>query len=63
MLAFAHLKLNHRERVRQTAGQLLELARTPEEADYAHRLLEHLERNPAHVGDVQSEPQDSPEPE
>lgn len=63
MLAYAHLKLNHRERGRQTARQLLELARTPEEADYAHRLLEQLERDPAHVGDVQSEPQDGPPPE
>ena len=58
MLAFAHLKLNHRERGRQTARQLLELARTPEEADYAHRLLEQLERDPAPVGDVQSVSQD-----
>ena len=58
MLAFAHLKLNHRERGRQAARQLLELAQTPDDTDYAQGLLEHLERDPAHVGDVQSVSQD-----
>ena len=58
MLAYAHLKLNHRERGGQAARQLLELARTPEEVNYAQRLLEHLERDTAHVGDVQSVSQD-----
>ena len=58
MLTYAYLKLNHRERGRQAARQLLELARTPEEVNYAQGLLEHLERDPAHVGDVQSESQD-----
>ena len=58
MLAYAHLKLNHRERGRQAARQLLELAQTPDDADYAQGLLEHLERDPAHVSDVQSESQD-----
>lgn len=58
MLAYAYLKLNHRERGRKAARQLLELAQTPDDADYAQGLLEHLERDPAHVGDVQSVSQD-----
>ena len=58
MLAFAHLKLNHRERGRQAARQLLDLAQTPDDTDYAQGLLEHLERDPAPVGDVQSVSQD-----
>ena len=53
-----HLKLNHRERGRQAARQLLELARTPDEVNYAQSLLKQLERDPAHVGDEQSESQD-----
>ena len=45
MLAFARLKLNHRETGRQVARQLLELARTPEQVDHAQNLLAHLERD------------------
>ena len=52
MLAYAHLKLNQHESGRQAARQLLELARTPEETDYAQSLLAHLERDSADVREV-----------
>lgn len=58
MLAYARLKLNQRESGRQAATQLLELAQTPEEIEYAQRLLALLEPDPAEVSEGRPMPQD-----
>lgn len=57
MLAFARLKLNHRETGRQAARQLLELARTPEQVDHAQNLLAHLERDPTDASEGRPVPE------
>ena len=58
MLAYARLKLNHRESGQQAARQLLELARTPEEINHAQRLLALLERDPADISEGRPVSQD-----
>ena len=63
MLAYARLKLNHRESGRQAARQLLELARTPEQIKHAQNLLDHLDRDPADVSEVRPVSQDGPRDE
>ena len=60
MLAYARLKLNHRESGQQAARQLLELARTPDEIEYAQNLLAHLQRDTVDVSDVRPASQDGP---
>ena len=56
MLAHAHFKLNRRERARQAATQLLELAQTPEETKSAQRLLALLEPDPVDAGEGRTVP-------
>ena len=58
MLAYAHLKLDNRENGQKAARQLLELARTPEQINYAQNLLAHLERDPADVSEGRPVSQD-----
>ena len=58
MLAYARLKLDQRESGRQAATQLLELARTPDEIEYARRLLARLEPDRAEVSEPSPVPQD-----
>lgn len=58
MLAYANLKLNERESGRRAARQLLELAQTPEEIEYAQRILAILEPDPADVNEDRPMPHD-----
>ena len=58
MLAYANLKLNERESGRRAARQLLELAQTPEEIEYAQRLLALLDPDPVDVSEGRPVPQD-----
>ncbi len=58
MLAHAHFKLNRRERARQAATQLLELAQTLEETNAARRLLALMEPDPVDASEGRPAPQD-----
>ncbi len=58
LLAYANLKLNERESGRQAAKQLLELAQTSEEIEYAQRLLAFLEPDPTDVNEDRPMPHD-----
>lgn len=49
MRAYARLMLNERESGERSARQLLDLARTPQEIEYARRLLTLLERDAENV--------------
>ena len=60
MLAYARLKLNQRESGRKAATQLLELAQTPEQIEYAQRLLALLEPDRAEVSQGRPVPRAGP---